>query len=146
MGMILQLAVATVMVLVTVTIHGGGLALLGKVLRLEARDEISRHVPALSARSLAFTLLLVLALFALHGVEIWLYALLFLLLGAIGELETAVYFSTIAYAGIGFGDSYISPDWRLVSGIEGVNGVLLMGWSTAFFVTVVTRLGGGYRP
>lgn len=144
--MIIQLAVATLMVLLTVTIHGVGLALLGKYLRLEARDEMSRHVPALSRRTLVFTLVLVVALFALHGVEIWSYALLFMALGAIGDLETAVYFSTIAYAGIGFDDAYISPAWRLVSGIEGVNGVLLMGWSTAFFVTVVTRLGGGFRP
>lgn len=144
--MIIQLAVATLMVLLTVTIHGVGLALLGKYLRLEARDEMSRHVPALSRRTLVFTLVLVVALFALHGVEIWSYALLFMSLGAIGDLETAVYFSTIAYAGIGFDDAYISPAWRLVSGIEGVNGVLLMGWSTAFFVTVVTRLGGGFRP
>lgn len=30
--------------------------------------------------------------------------------------------------------------WRLVSAIEGVNGILLLGWSTAFFVTVVARL------
>lgn len=144
--MIIQLAVATLMVLLTVTIHGVGLALLGKYLRLEVRDEMSRHVPALSRRTLVFTLVLVVALFALHGVEIWSYALLFMSLGAIGDLETAVYFSTIAYAGIGFDDAYISPAWRLVSGIEGVNGVLLMGWSTAFFVTVVTRLGGGFRP
>lgn len=143
--MIIQLAVATLMVLLTVTIHGVGLALLGRYLRLEARDEMSRHVPALSRRTLAFTLVLVLALFALHGVEIWSYALLFMSLGAIGDLETAVYFSTIAYAGIGFDDAYITPAWRLVSGIEGVNGVLLMGWSTAFFVTVVTRLGAGFR-
>ena len=143
--MITQLAAATMMVLLTVTIHGGGLALLGKFLRLEARSEISQHVPALSLRTLAFTLALVLALFALHGVEIWSYALLFLALGAIGDLETAVYFSTIAYGGIGFDDSYIAPAWRLLSGIEGINGVLLMGWSTAFFVTVVTRLGAGYR-
>jgi len=143
--MIIQLAVATLMVLLTVTIHGVGLALLGRYLRLEARDEMSRHIPALSTRTLVFTLVLVVALFALHGVEIWSYALLFMSLGAIGDLETAVYFSTIAYAGIGFDDAYISPDWRLVSGIEGVNGVLLMGWSTAFFVTVVTRLGAGSR-
>lgn len=143
--MIIQLAVATLMVLLTVTIHGVGLALLGRYLRLEARDEMSRHVPALSRRTLVFTLLLVVALFVLHGVEIWSYALLFMSLGAIGDLETAVYFSTIAYAGIGFDDAYISPAWRLVSGIEGVNGVLLMGWSTAFFVTVVTRLGAGFR-
>jgi len=140
--MISQLAVATLMVLLTVAIHGGGLAFLERLLRLEARDEAIHHVPPLSQRTLSFTLALVLALFVLHGMEIWSYAALYLWLGSIGDLETAVYFSTFTYGGIGFGDSYMLPSWRLVSAIEGVNGVLLLGWSTAFFVTVVTRLGG----
>ena len=144
--MIFPLAVATLMVLITATLHGGGLAVLSRYLRLEVRQERDAHIPELSARSLTFTLLLVLALFVLHGVEIWAYALVYLGLGAIGSLETAVYFSTIAYGGIGFSDAYISSTWRLVSAIEGINGVLLLGWSTAFFVTVVARLGVRVRP
>lgn len=139
--MIEQLFVATLMVLLTVTVHGGGLAVLGRLLRLEARQERAAHLPELSGRSLVFTLVLVLALFVLHGIEIWAYALTYLALGAISSLETAVYFSSIAYGGIGFSDEYISRAWRLVSAIEGINGVLLLGWSTAFFVTVVARLG-----
>jgi len=87
-----------------------------------------------------FTIGLVLGLFALHGIEIWIYALFYLGIGAIGNLETAVYFSTISYAGIGYDDRYIAPAWRLVAGIEGINGLLLLGWSTAFFVTMVARL------
>ena len=80
------------------------------------------------------------ALFTLHGLEIWLYAGLYLLLDAVKNLEAAVYFSTITYAGIGFDDEDMAHRWRLVSAIEGVNGILLLGWSTAFFVTVVARL------
>ena len=71
----------------------------------------------------------------------WLYAFLYEGLGAVVDLETAVYFSTISYAGIGFDDRYIAPEWRLVAAIEGINGLLLLGWSTAFFVTIVARLG-----
>ncbi len=140
--MLIQLFVATVMVLYTVSVHGAGLAVLSRFLRLESRLEIRRHVPALSVRSLGVTLMLVLALFALHGIEIWSYAAFYLWQGAVKDLETAVYFSTIAYGAIGFGDVAINSSWRLVGAIEGVNGVLLLGWSTAFFVTVVTRLGG----
>jgi Ion channel len=83
----------------------------------------------------------VIALFALHGIGIWLYAFAYDPGGAIGSLETVVYFSTISYAAIGFSDYYICSDWRLVAGIEGINGVLLPGWSTAFFATMVARLG-----
>ena len=143
--MLLQLGVATLMVIATVLLHACGLAVLGRFLRLEARQEVTRHVPAISARTLAFTLALVLSLFVLHGLEIWGYAFLYLSLHAVADLATAVYFSTITYASIGFDDRYMASDWRLVSAIEGVNGVLLLGWSTAFFVTVVTRLGGVER-
>ena len=81
-----------------------------------------------------------LALFTLHGIEIWLYAAVYLLIDAVQNLEAAVYYSTITYASIGFGDTEMARQWRLVGAIEGINGVLLLGWSTAFFVTVVARL------
>lgn len=139
--MILQLAVSTIMVLLTVVIHGGELAILGRMLRGEVQAERAHHVPGLSLRTMGFTLALVLALFVLHGIEIWLYAFLYEGLGAVEDLETAVYFSTISYAGIGFDDRYIAPEWRLVAAIEGINGLLLLGWSTAFFVAVISRLG-----
>ena len=139
--MILQLAVSTIMVLLTVVIHGGGLAILGRMLRGEVQAERAHHVPGLSLRTMGFTLALVLALFVLHGIEIWLNAFLYEGLGAVEDLETAVYFSTISYAGIGFDDRYIAPEWRLVAAIEGINGLLLLGWSTAFFVAVISRLG-----
>lgn len=139
--MISQLAVATMMVMLTVMAHGLGLALLGRVMQSEVRQERQHHVPPLSLRSLGFTLLLVLSLTTLHGLEIWSYAIVYEALGAVADLETAVYFSTISYAGIGFDDRYIIKMWRLVAAIEGINGLLLLGWSTAFFVTVVTRMG-----
>lgn len=146
LSLVIQLAVATVMVLTTVLIHACGLTLLGRFLGMEAREEASHHVAPLSARTLAFTLSLVLALFVLHGIEIWVYALVFMGLGAVGELANAVYFSTITYGGLGFSDHYMAESWRLVGAIEGINGLLLLGWSTAFFVTVLARLGGSRAP
>ncbi len=139
--MLVQLSVSTVMVFATVIFHGFGLALLGRALRGEAQVERMHHIPALSLRTVFFTLCLVVAIFVLHGIEIWVYAALYLMIGAIPTLETSVYFSTISYAGIGFDDRYIDPAWRLVAAIEGINGFLLLGWSTAFFVALVSRLG-----
>ena len=140
-GMVDDLIVSTVMVLSTVAFHGAGLILLTKLLRIEAREEMARHLPAFSPRTLAFTLSLVLAPFVLHGLEIWLYAFVYVWLGAVSDIATGVYFSTISYAAIGYSDVHISPNWRLVGAIEGINGLLLLGWSTAFFVPLVTRLG-----
>ena len=93
-----------------------------------------------SVKRAVLILIIVLALFTLHGIEIWLYAAVYLLIDAVQNLEAAVYYSTITYASIGFGDTEMARQWRLVGAIEGINGVLLLGWSTAFFVTVVARL------
>lgn len=56
-------------------------------------------------------------------------------------LRNAVYFSTITYGAIGYDDVAMAEPWRLVSAIEGINGIVLIGWSTAFFVRLVGRLG-----
>ncbi|HJQ16142.1 MAG TPA: ion channel [Allosphingosinicella sp.] len=131
---------ATVMVIATVTIHGVGLFSLTQLLRLESWEERQEHISVLSIRGLAATLIVVLGLFALHGLEIWLYAFLFRGLGAVQGLRNAVYFSTITYGAVGYSDAAMAERWRLVSGIEGINGIILIGWSTAFFVTRIGRM------
>ena len=136
--MLLQLALATVMVVITVLIHGAGITALVRGLRIETSSGVEHH--HFSMKRAAVILIIVLALFTLHGIEIWLYAGVYLIIGAVQSLEAAVYYSTITYASIGFSDSEISHPWRIVGAIEGINGVLLLGWSTAFFVTVVARL------
>jgi len=52
----------------------------------------------------------------------------------------ALYFSAMTYGTLGYNDDLLHPAWRLVAAIEGINGLLLIGWSTAFFVTVMGRL------
>jgi ion channel len=138
--MFTELATATLMVLVTVMIHGLGLFTLARLLRLEEQEEAAEHIRALSVRGISVTLGVTLGLIALHGIEIWLYAFLFVGIGAIHDLREAVYFSTTTYAAIGYSDTAMAEPWRLVSAIEGINGILMIGWSTAFFVTVVARL------
>jgi hypothetical protein len=76
----------------------------------------------------------------LHAVEIWLYAGLYRIAGAIPDLETALYFSTASFTTIGYGDVVLGPDWRLIGAIEGANGLLLFGWSTAFLTTTASQL------
>jgi hypothetical protein len=136
--MLTQLILATGMVVLTVLIHGAGITALARSLRIEVNvDEEHHHF---SVKRAVGVLLIVLALFTLHGIEIWLYAAVYLLIDAVHTLEAAVYYSTVTYASIGFGDTEMARQWRLVGAIEGINGVLLLGWSTAFFVTVVARL------
>jgi hypothetical protein len=81
--MIAELALATAMVLLTVAIHGTGLFSLSRLLRLEAIEEREEHITPLSPRGLVVTLVVILGLFVVHGVEIWLYAFLYNAIGAV---------------------------------------------------------------
>ncbi|WP_310468180.1 potassium channel family protein [Sphingomonas sp.] len=131
----IQLALASVMVLVTVIVHLVGLAVLVRVLR-------SHHHLAKRLQISPLTLLLAasIGLFALHTIEIWLYALLYLLLGAIGDFETSLYFSTVTYASVGYGDVLLGKPWRILGAIEGATGIIMLGWSTAFLVSLLAQL------
>ena len=71
--------------------------------------------------------------------QIWVWAIAFLLAGAIKGLEPSLYFTTVAFTTLGFGDITLDPNWRLLSGITAANGFLSFGWSTAYMVELVRR-------
>jgi hypothetical protein len=43
-----------------------------------------------------------------------------------------VYFSAVTYASIGFGDVYPVDNVRLITGVEALVGLLMIGWSASF--------------
>jgi len=133
-----ELALSTVMALLAVSLHGFGLLSLGRGLEFyEIRAGRSYVEGPLWGHAL-LTIAVVLGLFVIHGVEIWMYAALYKLIGAVPDLREAVYFSSISYGSIGYSDALMAPEWRLLGAIEGVAGAILLGWSVAFFVSVMT--------
>ncbi|MGZ3264672.1 MAG: ion channel, partial [Croceibacterium sp.] len=94
---------------------------------------------ALSLRGALVTVFVVFALIFVHFVEIWLFAFLYDFVGALRNFQDALYFSTSSYATLG-SDGPISHQWRLVGAIEALLGIILLGWSTAFFVRVLNHL------
>lgn len=135
--LIQNLAAASGMVALTVTIHFFGLlALLFFLRRRGAR--FRAHESMLGQGALV--LFVVFGIFAIHTVEIWAYAFFYYSVGALDDFETALYFSTVAFASLGYGDIVLTPQWRLVSAIEAANGVILFAWSTAFLLSVMARL------
>lgn len=132
--LIANLALSAFMVLLTSTVHLVGLAALIAFFR---RRIIAHHDTLSLARQMIAILAVVMTLFVLHGIEIWLYAVVYLLVGAFDALEPALYFATSTFTTVGFGDIVLDEDWRLFSAIQSANGFLLIGWSTAYLVTVI---------
>lgn len=144
MEMAMELALATGLALTTVLMHGAGLMLLARLVEHYHPPE-AEPISPMSRRGATVAIIVVLGLFAIHGAEIWLFAFIFHAVGAVPELRDAVYFSTISYGAIGYGDAVIAPEWKLLGAIEGINGSILLGWSVVFFVAVMTRFTPPHR-
>lgn len=84
-----------------------------------------------------------LVLLMIHLVEVMVWALAYLFLvpdNQLDTLERAVYFSIVTFTTLGYGDITLADhQWRLLSGVEALNGVLLAGWTTAFLFVVFQR-------
>jgi len=132
-----NLALAAFMVGLTVVVHFAGLLLLIRLLRARGH-RFRAHESAIGQG--AAIVVVVLGLVGIHTVEIWLYAVVYFILGALADFESALYFSTTSFTTIGYGDVVLDKQWRLVSAIEGANGLLLFGWSTAFLFSVTARM------
>lgn len=135
-----QFLVSAVMVVVCVMVHGIGLFSLSSLMRTESAIERLQQINPLSPRGAGFTLTVVLAIIGLHGLEIWAFALTYMGVGAVQGFEEALYFSTISYSTVGYSDTHIAPEWRLLGAFESILGMILLGWSTSFFFRMLGRI------
>ena len=46
----------------------------------------------------------------------------------------------MTYTTTGYGDLVLPEGWCLVGGIEALTGILMFGWSTGFFFTIVNQI------
>ncbi len=90
-------------------------------------------------RNLPVFLTLFGVILGLHLAEVGLWAG-FYAWHCLPTFESSFYFSASSYSTVGYGDVILSKPWRLMGVMESITGVLLLGWSAAFFFTVVYHL------
>ncbi len=82
-------------------------------------------------------------LISIHIIQAALWALIYLWLPDITEFETfekSMYFSLVTFTTLGYGDITLSSGNRILAGLEAINGITLIGWSTAFMFAIFQRL------
>jgi len=136
--MILEMTISAALVISSILVHY-------EILRL-----MSKFVPELNVAVRAKVLIVVVGCFVAHTMEVWLYAGAFYCIfkSGLGSLKGQVdesfadflYFSATSYSTMGIGDVYPTGALRLISGIEGINGLFLIAWSTSFTYFVMDRL------
>jgi hypothetical protein len=79
-------------------------------------------------------------LMTLHVLEIGVWATFYWWSSAMPDLESALYFSGVTYATIGYGDLLLPPEWRFFGPVEGLAGILMCGLSTGFFFATLSKI------
>ena len=131
--------IGIVLVLVTVIIHAVGTFSWAGLATRRYADQDGMLRPEKSHYVVVGTVLVLLILHVLE-IVVWAYAYLLLLpAGELDSLEEAVYFSFVTFTTLGYGDITLTQGWRLLSGIEALNGIMLAGWTTAMLFAVVQR-------
>jgi len=131
MYILIVIAIAVLLISVTVLIHYEALRLTGRLL------------PRLPIRPRQRVLVVIASCFGAHFLEIILYAAVFAVLNeraGFGKIEGEVastaldffYFSITSYTTLGVGDAYPKGPIRVLAGIEALNGFLLITWSASF--------------
>ena len=135
--MLVQIAIGTFLILVSTLAAGAVFLLLEQIL---VRRSAWFRRPPHSARLLVLLGLAVLAILGIATFAVWIWALTFLGLGIFATLEAAVYFSLVAFTTLGFGDVLLPQDWRLLAGMQALNGLLMIGLLGAILVEVMRRV------
>jgi Ion channel len=104
---------------------------------------LSVYVPRIRIRARARLLAVIIGTFFGHMLEITFYALAYYFLkdhfdvGYFGghfvdTFSSYLYFSAETYTTIGLGDIYPLGPLRMITGVEALSGLLLIGWSASF--------------
>ncbi|MEM8995181.1 MAG: potassium channel family protein [Acidobacteriota bacterium] len=131
-----------VLVSVTVFIHAIGTVWWVRELSRRGRAAGGKSLSPLAVSPLAVLIQTAHVLVMLHAAEVlaWAVAWRALVPSMLTTFEEAVYFSFATFTTLGYGDVVISGRWRLLTGFESLNGVLLLGWSSALYFVMIQRL------
>lgn len=112
-------------------------AVVWTVRRLEVRDTFA---PAF----LQYTFMIVSTgtlLVAGHFLEVLVWAVTYALANAAPQNTDLVYLAFGNYTTLGYGDVRLVDGWRLLGPMTALNGIMLIGWSTALIIELLRRTG-----
>lgn len=138
--MLLNIIVGLFVVGITVVIQGYG-TMFWIVQYDKRKSKISRK--SLIKKGTKLLISTSVFLIFIHLVQAALWAILYLILPDITEFQTfekSLYFSLVTFTTLGYGEITISSANRILAGLEAINGITLIGWSTAFMFAIFQDL------
>ena len=125
----------------TVIIHVIGLGLFNvKMVQILTDAKARPHFTSIFAVGIAATAIW--AIF-LHATEAGIWAAAYWLLGALPDGAAAMLYSLSAITTYGHSQIFLADHWRLLGALEALNGVILIGLTTALMYGLIQRVLAG---
>ena len=128
--------IALLLILITIVIHVG----VTRYILFLAKKHINSENYHLHFPKAVYLTMVAILLFATSIFEAVIWGISYQWVGAIESFSEALYFSTVTFTTLGYGDVTLNDPWRLLGGFQASIGILIFGWSTAIVTTVVQKL------
>lgn len=126
------------MIVLTVLIHVIGLGLFNvKMVEILTAVKDRRHFIYAFAVGIAITTIWGTLL---HAIEAGIWATAYRLLGALPDGKSALLYSLSAITTYGHSEVFLTDRWRLMGALEALNGVILIGLTTALMYGLIQRV------
>ena len=132
-----QVAFGSVLSLITTAIHATCTVAVFRVLRSGRASRLGKR-SAPSRVALIWAVVLLMSVAAILESGVW--AAVYRAVGAIPDMEMALYFSIVTFTTLGYGDVTLDTGWRLLAAFQAANGTIMFGWTTAIVMTVIHRM------
>lgn len=113
---------------------------LQSMLLIVALQYYSRHLYLVNSPSFLSSLIVVNSVMMLliigNLAQLTIWAMIFWVLGEFNDLSAAIYHSAVNFATLGYGDVVMSERYKLLGPLEAINGVLMIGVTTATLISV----------
>ena len=133
------LSIGIGMIALTILINVSGMVIWLNLLARRLEYHASQNTEPNLFRAILST---VIVLLIIHMIQAFLWAVLYLMLpgrSGLVNLHDAFYFSVITITTLGYGDITLNEQWRLLSGLESMIGIIVFGMSTAMIYAVVQK-------
>src|SRR5262245_52042761 len=138
--MLIQFSTAAALIAATVAIQASFMSI-----GMRAFRWVEEHRPMIIARKpMIVTVIWIVFLIIpiVLGVTVW--AAFYYVQTALPSFEEALYFSTVTFTTVGYGDIVLGREWRQLGTFEAMNGWIIFGWATALIIALIQRLY--FRP
>lgn len=112
-------------------------ALVTTNLRYYARFRLTHEHRESQWRDILLLSIVMLLMLLSNLAQIFIWAMLFMLVGEFGDVTTALYHSAVNFVTLGYGDIVMTERWRFLGPLEAINGILMFGVSTAVITAAV---------